>query len=265
MSAPAGGAGPLAGAGHDLSGRVAVVTGGGRGIGLGIARGLAAHGALVVVCGRDPATLEAAVAAIDAEGGRAEARTADMADEEQVKALAATVLARHGRVDALVNNAGVNPYFKPSEHTPLAEWSHLIAVNLTGVFLGCREFGRAMLEAGRGSIVNVTSVAARVGLARGAAYCAAKGGVEAMTRSLALDWAPKGVRVNCLAPGYVETDLTAGMRANEGLSAALMAKTPLGRFGTAGDMAGAALFLASDASLWMTGQSLVVDGGWTTA
>jgi gluconate 5-dehydrogenase len=247
----------------DLTGRVAVVTGGGRGIGRFIAEGLARHGARVVLTGRTQATLDEAAASLGAKGYDALAQTADVAREADVTALRDLVLSNSGRLDVLVNNAGVNPIYKGIERTSLDEWRHIVDTNLTGVFLCCKHLGGAMAARGGGSVINVSSVAGRVGLRRSVPYCASKGGVELLTRALALDWATKGVRVNTIAPGYFETDLTAGLRDNEALAAPLLAHTPLGRFGKLEDVAGAAVFLASDASAYMTGSSLVVDGGWT--
>jgi NAD(P)-dependent dehydrogenase (short-subunit alcohol dehydrogenase family) len=249
----------------DLAGQVAVVTGGGRGIGRFIAGGLARAGARVVLCGRARETVEAAAAELRAEGGEALAEVCDVAREEDVLRLRNAVRDRFGRLDTLVNNAGINPIYRGIEKTSLAEWSDIIGVNLTGVFLCCKYLGGMMAEAGAGSVINVSSVAGHVGLTRSVPYCASKGGVELLTKALALDWAAKGVRVNTIAPGYFATDLTAGMRDNEALSARLLERTPLGRFGGATDIAGAAVFLASDASAYMTGQSLVIDGGWLAA
>lgn len=248
----------------DLSEKVVVVTGGGRGIGQAIARGLAAHGATVVVAGRSKETLLRVADEIVSEGGRADHVVVDVTQEADVERLRDEVLARHGRIDGLVNNAGVNPYFKKPENTPLSEWQEIIDVNLTGAFLCCRAVGSWMIGHGGGSIVNVSSIAGHVGLERSAAYCAAKGGMEMMTRALAIDWADRGVRVNTLAPGYTETDLTQGLRRNEGLSARLLQKIPQGRFARPDEMTGAAIFLVSSASSYVTGQTILIDGGWTS-
>jgi NAD(P)-dependent dehydrogenase (short-subunit alcohol dehydrogenase family) len=244
----------------DLTGKVAIVTGGGRGIGLAIAQGLARHGARLVLSGRSAPTLSAAAAGI---GQAASTQPADISRESDVLALRDAVLARHGRVDVLVNNAGINPIFRGIERTSLADWQSIIDINLTGTFLCCKHVGVAMLEQGNGSIINITSVAGHVGLLRSVPYCASKGGVEMLTRALALDWAKRGVRVNTLAPGWVDTDLTHGLLEHDVHGKRLLDHTPMGRFATAGDMVGAAVFLASDASAYMTGQSLLIDGGWT--
>ncbi len=246
----------------DLSGKVAVVTGGGRGLGRAIAGGLAQHGAQLVLCGRNAATLQAAAAEF---GGDVLVHAGDVSREADVVALRDAALERFGRIDVLVNNAGVNPIYKTIENTSLEEWSHIVDVNLTGTFLCTKYIGGAMAAAGSGSIINISSVAGHVGLRRSVPYCATKGGVEMLTRAAALDWATKGVRVNCIAPGYFETDLTAGMIANETMSARLLAQTPMGRFGRDPDIVGAAVFLASPASAYVTGQSLAVDGGYLAA
>jgi NAD(P)-dependent dehydrogenase (short-subunit alcohol dehydrogenase family) len=242
----------------DLAGKVCVITGAGRGIGRGIAESLARHGATVVLTGRTAATLAEAAAAI---GAAASTQIADVAREADVAALRDAVLARHGRIDVLVNNAGINPVWRGIEKTNLADWQAIIDTNLTGTFLCCKYLGGAM-ERG-GSVINVSSIAGHVGLTRSVPYCASKGGVEMLTKALALDWAKRGVRVNCLAPGYVDTDLTHGVLTHEVHGKPFLDHVPMGRFGTAKEMGGAVVFLASDASAYMTGQSVVVDGGWT--
>ncbi len=249
----------------DLSNHVAVVTGGGRGLGRAIATGLARHGAKLVLCGRTEATLQEAAAALRAEGADVLAHVADVSREADVLALRDAALVRFGQVDILVNNAGVNPIYRGIERTSLAEWQGILDINLTGVFLCCKHIGGVMAERGRGAVITISSVAGHVGLRRSVPYCSAKGGAELLTKALALDWAGKGVRVNCIAPGYFETDLTAGMRANEAMAGSLLGQTPMGRFGTDADIVGAAVFLASPASAYVTGQSLLVDGGYTAA
>ena len=246
----------------DLTDKVAIVTGGGRGLGRAIARGLAQQGARLVLSGRTAATLDATAAEL---GPETLTHAGDIAVESDVIALRDAALARFGRIDILVNNAGVNPIYKTIEKTTLEEWQHILGINLTGTFLCAKHIGGAMAEAGRGSVINISSIAGHVGLRRSVPYCATKGGVELMTKALALDWASKGVRVNCIAPGYFETDLTAGMIANETLSTRLLGQTPMGRFGRDPDLVGAAIFLASDASAYMTGQSLAIDGGYLAA
>ncbi len=243
----------------DLTGKVCIVTGAGRGIGRGMAEGLARHGATVVLSGRTRSTLEETAAAI---GEQAIAITADVAREADVLALRDAVLKRCGRIDVLVNNAGVNAIFKGIERTTLTEWQAIIDVNLTGVFLCCKHLGGAIADGAGGSVINVSSVAGHGGLLRSTPYCASKGGVEMFTKALALDWARREVRVNTLAPGWVDTDLTHGLLEHDVHGKRLLDRTPLGRFATPRDMAGGVVFLASDASAFMTGQSLVIDGGW---
>jgi NAD(P)-dependent dehydrogenase (short-subunit alcohol dehydrogenase family) len=238
-----------------LRGKSVIVTGGGRGLGRAIAAGFAAEGARVAIVGRSRDTLEAAAAEMD---GEVRAVPADVSSEAEIEAAVAAVREAFGGVDVLVNNAGVNPFYKRAEETSLEEWRQIIDVNLTGVFLACKHAGRAMLEAGSGSIVNVTSVAART-----TAYCAAKGGVELMSRQLAMDWASRGVRVNAVGPGYFATDLTEGLRGNDWLAGHVTSRTPMGRFGEASELVGACLYLASPAASYVTGTALMVDGGWT--
>jgi len=251
--------------GQDLSGKTVIVTGGGRGLGLTISRGFAAAGAKVALVGRTIETLDTAVEAIRTEGGIAHAFAADVANEESVAAMCSDVLALWGKIDVLVNNAGINPWYKRPEDTELSEWQQIIDVNLTGVFLACKHAGRAMIAEGEGAIINITSVAGRVALARTTAYCAAKGGVEMLTKQLAFDWAKKGVRVNAVAPGYIETDLTEALLSHPRLGGQVTGRTPMGRLGRADELIGACLFLASPAASYVTGQSLSVDGGWTAA
>ena len=241
----------------DLTGRVAVVTGGGRGLGRAMAAGLVAAGASVLICGRDRATLDVAATAI---GGDVLAVAADVSREDDVLAVRDAALARWGAIHVLICNAGVNPIYAGIERTSLAEWQHIVDVNLTGTFLCCKHIGGALGEGG--SVVCISSVAGHVGLRKAVPYCATKGGVELLVRALALDWAPRGVRVNCIAPGFFATDLTAGMIANETLNARVLAATPMGRVGQDADIAGAAVFLASAASGFVTGQTLTVDGGY---
>jgi NAD(P)-dependent dehydrogenase (short-subunit alcohol dehydrogenase family) len=246
-----------------LSGKVAVVTGGGRGIGLALTEALAQYGAKVVICGRTQAMLDVAVAELSARGLAVEAVRADVGEEADVVDLRDAVLAAHGRIDVLVNNAGINPIYRRIEKTSFDDYNRILSINLGGLFLCCKYLGAEMAARGSGSVINVTSVAGHVGLLKSVPYCAAKGGAELMTKALALDWAPQGVRVNSLAPGYVETDLTAGLVGHEELSAQLLAQVPQNRYALPRDMAGAVVFLASDASAFMTGQSLIVDGGYT--
>lgn len=251
---------------HDFSGQVVVVTGGSRGLGRAIAAGFVEAGASVAVIGRDPARLQEVVGELNATGpGSAHAFSGDVVVEAAMVGLAQEILDRLGAADVLVNNAGINPWYHKAEHTTLEEWRAVIDVNLTAAFHCCQLFGRPMLERRSGSIINVSSVAGHVGLARSAAYNAAKGGLELMTKSLSIDWADRGVRVNTVAPGYFETDLTSGLQSNAGLAGRVIDHTPLGRFGVPQEVVGACLFLASPAASYITGHSLRVDGGFTAS
>lgn len=247
----------------DLSGKIAVVTGGGRGIGRAIAESLAHYGAMVVVCGRTPATLEDTAGAIRAKGGQCMVIQADVARECDVTLIRDRVLAEFGGVDVLVNNAGIDPHYAAMEKTTAADCAEIIAVNLTGVFLCCRHLGELMIARDGGSIINVSSIAGHIGLKRQVPYCASKGGVEQLTKSLAHDWAEHGIRVNAIAYGFIETGLTSGMVTHPHIAPRLLSRIPLGRFGRTDEASGAAVFLASAASSYITGHSLVVDGGWT--
>jgi len=244
-----------------FEGKTVVVTGGTRGLGRSIAAGFAAAGARVIITGRsDTAAQEAAGIGPGVTGF-----ACDVADAPAVARLAQRVGQEHGPVDVLVNNAGINPWYRKAEATPLDEWRAILDVNLTGAFVACQAFGSRMLQRGRGSIVNISSIAAHSGLPRSAAYCAAKGGLEALARSLAVEWAGRGVRVNNVAPGYFATDLTSGLRQNQALSEMVLGHTPMKRFGEPEELVGACLFLASDAASYITGQTLLVDGGWTAS
>ncbi len=246
-----------------LEGRVALVTGAGRGIGRAIALGLAEAGADLVVASRTAADVEAVAALARGLGRRALAVPADVADEAAVANLVARAVATFGRLDALVNSAGISPVYKRAEKTTAAEWDAILAVNLRGAYLCCLAAGRVMLEQGGGSIVNIASIGARVALPRLVAYCASKGGIDQLTKVLAVEWAPRHVRVNAIAPGYVETEMTRGMRENPRLMEQLVAQTPMGRLAKPEEIVGAAVFLLSDAASYVTGQTLFVDGGWT--
>ena len=242
-----------------LQGKHGVITGGSRGIGLAIARAFLDAGAKVMIAGRNGEAVDKAVHEL---GAGAAGFTCDISNEDDVAALGARAATQFPQIDILVNNAGINPYFKRSEHTSTDEWRQIIEVNLTGVFLCTRLFGQMMLARGAGSIINITSVAAHKGLMRGAAYCAAKAGVEAMARSLTMDWAGQGVRINNVAPGYVKTDLTAGITANDALRGPIETRTPMGRLADPPEVAGAVVYLASDAASYVSGTTIAVDGGW---
>ena len=247
-----------------LDGRVAVVTGASAGIGAALAEGLAAAGARVVLAARRAERLEELAGRLAAEGAEALAVACDVSAEPEVDRLVEATLRRFGRVDVLVNNAGIVTIVA-AEDEPLEEFRRTVDVNLIGVFLCAQRFGRVMLEAGRGSIVNVASVLGLVGSGqvKQAAYCAAKGGVVNLTRELAAQWARRGVRVNALAPGWFPSEMTADMFADDRSMKWVESRDPMGRPGRNEELVGPLLFLASDASSYVTGHILAVDGGWT--
>ena len=247
-----------------LDGKTAVVTGASSGLGVVFARALAGAGASVVVSARRLDRLEKLAAEIEAEGGEALAVPCDVAREDSVDALAAAAVDRFGRVDVLVANAGIaDP--RPAEQEPLQVWERVVGVNLTGVFLTNQRFGALMLERGAGSIVNIASVLGVVGAGQipQASYTASKGGVVNLTRELAAQWARRGVRVNAIGPGWFESEMTEEMFASDQGVRWIRRKTPMGRPGRGEELAGPVVFLASDASSYVTGQTLLVDGGWT--
>ena len=247
-----------------LDGKTAVVTGASSGLGIVFAHALAAAGASVVVSARRLDRLEQLAAEIEREGGQALAVACDVASEEDVDTLAAKAVDRFGKVDVLVANAGVSDP-RPAEQETLDVWQRILAVNLTGVFLCDRRFGALMLEQGSGSIVNVASVLGVVGAGQipQASYTASKGGVVNLTRELAAQWARRGVRVNAIGPAWFESEMTEEMFASDRALRWIRRKTPMGRPGRGEELAGPVVFLASDASSYVTGQTLLVDGGWT--
>jgi NAD(P)-dependent dehydrogenase (short-subunit alcohol dehydrogenase family) len=245
---------------HDmfsLEGRLALVTGGSRGIGFAIAKAFIAAGARVVITARGEEQLMAAAREL---GANAIAKRCDNADPADI-ARTVEETWRLAPIDILVNNAGISPYYKRAEHVTLEEWDSVVDVNLRGTFFCSTEVGKRMFEAGRaGSIINISSVSGNTPLERLNVYGATKAGTDQLTRTLALEWADRNVRVNGIAPGWTETDFTGDLFASR-WGEKLRADIPLGRLASADDIAGAAIYLASDASSYVTGALIVVDGG----
>jgi gluconate 5-dehydrogenase len=238
-----------------VDGRVALVTGASRGLGRGIAEALAQGGATVVLNGRDPVALESCVADVRAAGGRAEAAAFDVADHEALTAALASIVERHGRLDVVVANVGQR-LRRPTTEVSREDFAGLLDVNLVAAFDLARQAAMTMADAGRGSIVLISSIAASLGSTRNAAYSASKGGLEALCRCLAVEFGPRGVRTNAISPGAFATEFNAKLMAK-----ASPERVPLRRFGDPAECAGAAVFLASDASSYVNGHVLVVDGG----
>ena len=240
-------------------GKVAIVTGASRGIGRGIARALAEAGATVICAARDVVKLEEVVAEIVAASGKAQAHPLDVASRESIEALIAAVVTAHGRVDILVNNAGItrdNLLLRMKA----AEWDDVIATNLTSVFIATQAVLKPMLKQRAGSIINIGSVVGLSGNAGQANYAAAKAGLLGFSKSVAREVGSRGIRVNVVTPGFIDTDMTKAMP--EAAKTALLASVPLGRTGTPEDIAALVVYLASDASAYVTGQTISVDGGF---
>lgn len=246
-----------------LNDQVAIVTGGNKGIGRTISLCMAQAGAEVVVTGRTKHELKDACTDIERLGKKALWVEMDVRNVMDVKRMVAQVLEAFGRIDVLVNSAGISHVLPAEDHTEEI-WDTIIDTNLKGVFLCSQAVGRQMIEQEGGSIVNISSQAGTVGLLNHVAYCASKGGVNLLTKVLALEWAPHNVRVNAVAPTVIRTPMTDKVFADKDVRAELTAKIPLGKFGEPEDVAGAVIFLASEASAMVTGHVLLVDGGWTS-
>jgi gluconate 5-dehydrogenase len=248
----------------DLSGRTAVVTGGGSGLGFAIARGLAQAGARVVVNGRNRAKLDAAAARLVADGHAVSVTAFDVTDEAAVNAGMADIERTVGQVDILVNNAAIN-IRKPFDEYTLAEWRALQEANFDGPFLVTRTVVPGMKARRRGKIINICSLASDIGRPNIVAYAASKGGLRMLTRALAVELAPHNVQVNGISPGFFRTEMNTALIGNADFSAWVEKRTPAGRWGDPPEIAGAAVFLASPAADYVTGHLLYVDGGFTAA
>ncbi|WP_432846915.1 SDR family NAD(P)-dependent oxidoreductase [Amycolatopsis sp. CA-161197] len=242
----------------DLTGKVAWVTGAGKGLGRAIAVALAAAGATLAVTSRT----EDDLTSLAAEVGGALVLPGSVSDPSFADSAVSRIVSGHGRLDVCVTAAGISPTFRRSEQGSDDDWAHVLDVNLSGTYYCARAAGRQMLTQGGGSIITVSSVHARTGFDRIAAYAASKGGVEALSRVLAVEWAPKGVRVNVLAPGYFHTDLSEGLVTSK-WGERILANIPQNRVASPPELGGAAVYLASDTSSYTTGSTLTVDGGWT--
>lgn len=244
----------------ELQGRVALITGAGSGLGLATARVFAREGARVII---NDIRLEAAEAAVRALGDGHLAIAGDVSDEASVNAMVAEAEAHYGKIDILVNNAGVPDSFTPTVDQPLAHWQRLIDIHLTGTYLVSKTVAPGMIARGSGVILNLNSIAGILGLPVRTAYSAAKAGIGMLTRVLGCEWGPHGIRVNAVAPGYMLTPLTQKLIADGKIDEKrIRRRTPMGRMGTADDIAEAMLFLASDRAKFITAITLPVDGGY---
>ncbi|WP_315780615.1 glucose 1-dehydrogenase [Bradyrhizobium sp. SZCCHNPS1003] len=247
----------------DLRGKVAIVTGGNGGIGLGMARGLADAGADIAVVARNEAKSQAAVADLAARGVNAIAVTADVSNKDDVTAMVARVTGELGRIDILINNAGMS-IRKPPHVLELEEWQQVIDTNLTSAFLCSKAAYPALKANGGGKIINIGSMLSIFGASFAPAYAASKGGIVQYTRACACAWAPDNIQVNAILPGWIDTDLTRAARSQiDGLHDRVLARTPAARWGDIDDFAGIATFLSSSASDFVTGTAIPVDGGYS--
>jgi NAD(P)-dependent dehydrogenase (short-subunit alcohol dehydrogenase family) len=247
--------------GFQLGGKCALVTGSSRGLGRAIALELARQGASLILA--DILSPEETAAAVESIGARCLPVQSDVSDEASVRNMIDKAISAFERVDILVNNAGIiQTDFMPTEDTPVEAWDRVIQVNLRGTFLCSKHVGKSMIRSGGGSIINIASTAGVTGVPRAAAYCASKAGVILLTKSLALEWAKHNIRVNAIAPHYLETELTRELRISEKVYEGLVRQIPMRRFGRTDEIAGTVLLLASPASSYITGSLFVIDGGY---
>lgn len=244
-----------------LKGKIALVTGSAQGLGKEIALTLAQNGCSLVLA--DIAYPEETAKQIEEIGSRSISVKADISDEAEVKDMVEKAISEYKKVDILVNNAGISQLgYTATEDLPIEEWDKIIAVNLRGTFLCCKHVGKLMINSGSGSIINISTTAGITGVPRAPAYCASKAGIILLTKSLALEWARYNIRVNAIAPHYLETELTKGLRASEKVYDGLVKQIPMRRFAKPGEVVGTVLFLSSPASSYITGTVIVVDGGF---
>jgi gluconate 5-dehydrogenase len=248
----------------DLSGRRALVTGSSQGIGHALALGLAGHGASVIINGRNAQKAEAAAKAIRENNGHAVSAAFDVTDAEACRSAIDYIEAEIGPIDILVNNAGMQ-FRTPLEDFPVEKWDELFRTNVSSIFYVSQPVARAMIGRGRGKIINIASVQAELARPNIAPYTATKGAVRNLTRGMATDWAKHGLQVNAIAPGYFKTPLNQALVDDPKFSAWLEARTPAGRWGDVKELVGAAVFLASDASSFVNGHMMMVDGGITAS
>jgi len=247
-----------------LDGKVAVVTGGTSGIGRALSLGLADAGADVAATARRQQQVDETATEIEKRGRRSLRVASDVGDRGSLEKLSDAVLENFGKVDILVNCAGIIKR-RATLDLPEEEWTNILNTNLTGTLRACQVFGRAMLERGYGRIINIASLNSFVALSEVAAYAASKAGVASLTRSLAVEWSKKGVTVNAVAPGVFRTDLNAQLLDSTARGQELLMRTPMGRFGKLEELVGAVVYLASDSASFVTGQILVVDGGFLSS
>ncbi len=246
----------------ELNGKVAMVTGSSKGLGEQAALALAGVGAEVAVCGRDTADIDRVVERLKSMGGKAAGFVLDVTSRDKVKSCVDDILNHFGRVDILLNNAGTN-YRVPVLEYPEEEWDRVIDTNLKGYYLVAQAVAPQMIERGYGKVINMSSILGRIGLPNQLAYASSKGGVEQMTKIMAIEWAQKGVRVNAIAPTYFETEMVKQIRGDKERLNFINTRTPMGRWGKLEEIDGVVIFLASAASDFITGQSIAIDGGWT--